>query len=60
MLLVKIVRVWPDRPEAEPVVATADPVIAREVLRLIRERLTREEVRDESMTRVSARSRTDD
>jgi hypothetical protein len=50
----------PDRPEAEPVVATADPVIAREVLRLIRERLVREEVRDESVTTVSARSRTDD
>jgi uncharacterized membrane protein len=60
MLLVKVVRVWPDRPEAEPVVATCDPMIAREVLRLIRERLTREEVRDESVTRVSARSRTDD
>jgi hypothetical protein len=60
MLLVKIVRVWPDRPEAEPVVATADPVIAREVLRLIRERLVREEAPDECVTRVSARSRTDD
>ena len=60
MLLVKVVRVWPDRPEAEPVVATADQTIAREVLRLIRERLTREEVRDESVTTVSARSRTDD
>jgi hypothetical protein len=61
MLLVKVVRVWPDRPEAEPVVATADPEIARVVLQLIRERLVREEVRDESaVTRVSARSRTDD
>jgi len=60
MLLMKIVRVRPDRPEVEPVVATADPVVIREALRLICERLDREEVWDESMTRISARSRTDD
>ena len=60
MLLVKVVRINPDRPDPEPVVATADPEIARAVLQLIRESLSREEVQHEHVTRVPARSRTDD
>jgi len=45
MLLVKVLRIRPDRPEQpEPVIATCDPAVARVVLRAIRESLQREEV----------------
>ncbi len=59
MLVVKVSRFRPGQLEPEAVVATTDQEVARKVVELIRESLSRE-VRDESVTRISARSRTDD
>ena len=60
MLIVKVTRIKPGQSEPEPVVASADQTVARRVLQLIRESLAREEEHDEPMTKLSARSQTDD
>jgi hypothetical protein len=59
MLVVKITRFRSDRLEPEPVLATADQALCREILALIRERL-REEVQGEPMTKLPVRNQTDD
>jgi hypothetical protein len=59
MLVVKITRLRSDRLEPEPVLATADQELCREILALIRERL-RKEVQGEPMTKLSGRNQTDD
>jgi hypothetical protein len=59
MLVVKVSRFRPGQLEPEPLLVTVDQEVAKRVVELIRESLSRE-VRDESVTRVSARSRTDD
>ena len=59
MLVVKITRFRPDRLEPEPVLATADQALCREILALIRERLAREEVQDERVNQPTVR-RTED
>ena len=50
MLLVKVVRLEVGQNEAKTVIATADQRVARQVLRLIREAIRREEGDDESVT----------
>jgi hypothetical protein len=59
VLVVKVSRFRPGQLEPEPVVVSANQEVAKKVVELIRESLSRE-VRDESVTTVSARSRTDD
>jgi hypothetical protein len=59
MLVVKVSRFRPGQLEPEPVIASADQAVARKVLELIRESLSRE-VQDEPMTKLSGRNQTDD
>jgi hypothetical protein len=59
MLVVKITRFRSDRLEPEPVLATADQELCREILALIRERL-RKEVQDEPITKLPVRNQADD
>jgi len=60
MLIVKVSRFRPDRLEPEPVLATADQELCREIVALIRERLAREEEQDGRVSKPAVRSRTDD
>ena len=50
MLIVKVMRVELDQPQPKTVVATADQRVVRQVLRLIREAIRREEGDDGSVT----------
>ncbi len=60
MLVVKVTRIKPGQVEPEALVATSDQAVCQVVLRLIRERLAREEGNGEPMTKRSGRSQTDD
>ncbi|ACM06307.1 hypothetical protein [Thermomicrobium roseum] len=59
MLVVKVSRFRPGQLEPEAVVATTDQAICQAVLRLIRERLAREEEQDGLVSKPTVR-RTDD
>jgi len=59
VLIVKVTRIKPGQPTPEPVIASADQAVARKVLELIRESLSRE-VQDEPMTKLSGRNQMDD
>jgi hypothetical protein len=60
MLVVKITRFRSDRLDPEPVLATADQELCREILALIRERLAREEGQDGRVSKLPVRNQTDD
>ncbi len=60
MLVVKVTRIKPGQPTPEPVIASADQEVARKVIRLIREALTREEGQDGLVSKPTACSQTDD
>jgi hypothetical protein len=59
MWIVRVSRLRPGQLEPEAVVATTDPEVARMVLRLIREALTREEAQDGRVSKPAVRQ-TDD
>jgi len=59
VLVVKVSRFRPGQLEPEPLLVTVDQEVAKRVVELIRESLSRE-VRDGSVTTVSPCSRTDD
>jgi len=59
MLIVKVTRIKPGQLEPEPVVASADQAVARKVLELIRESLSRE-VQDGLVSKLPVRNQTDD
>jgi hypothetical protein len=60
MLVVKVSRFRAGQLEPEAVVATTDQAICQAVLRLIRERLAREEEQDGRVSKLPVRNQTDD
>jgi hypothetical protein len=60
VLIVKVTRIKPGQLEPEAVVATTDQEVARKVIRLIREALTREEEQDGLASKLPVRNQTDD
>jgi len=60
LLIVKVTRIKPGQLEPEPVIASADQEVARKVIRLIREALTREEEQDGLVSQPTVRNQTDD
>jgi hypothetical protein len=59
VLIVKVTRIKPGQLEPEPVIASADQAVARKVLELIRESLSRE-VQDGLVSKPTMRNQTDD